>query len=78
MTKLEIHQHLMTFDQLVTKVRLVSLETKAVPAPVAIVEANPQTSYEERMVELEWTVNRLQVSPKCFNCGGQDMWRKIV
>jgi hypothetical protein len=76
--KLEIHQHMLSFDQLVNKARLASLEEKTVGiSKVGWSEVtrnaeadDEQTPLEKRVAALELGIQRVQAGPvKCYQCG---------
>ena len=73
--KLEIHQHAMSFDDLVTKARLSLLERKSSSSTIAaiqpIAEGKPvDKPLAEKVVELEAEINRIRLQQgKCFKCG---------
>jgi hypothetical protein len=80
--KLEIHQHIMTFDQLVAKARLAITETGSTPAVSLIgknihqsnlMETKADTVLDERLAVLEAEIQRIHLKQRsngpCFNCG---------
>ena len=73
--KLEIHQHVMSFDELVTRARLSALERKSTPASIRLTQPTQDnrtndTSLEPRLIELEADIKRIRLQQsKCFNCG---------
>jgi predicted Zn-ribbon and HTH transcriptional regulator len=73
--KLEIHQHTMTFNQMVSKARLLVLEAKSMPVSHITTMASTSNidaveNLEERVASLEAGIQRVQIQPTtCFKCG---------
>jgi hypothetical protein len=75
--KLEIHQHIMSFGELMKKARLSLLERKSSSPSIAVVQPIPKgkqadISLADKVVELKADVNRIRIEQrKYFKCGRQ-------